>query len=66
MIGKLPDCGCILEIDQEKDIYKLVSACDFHKSVNYTAKEVAAEHIALQLDRIKYKPIKRIKRWWNN
>ena len=65
MIGKLSTCNCVIDVDMINHEAAFVSACSDHARLEYTASEVMAEHIAIQIDAIKHNPVKRLKRWWH-
>ena len=65
MRGKLSTCPCVIELDTLTNTARYVTTCSDHARMEYTADETIAEHIAIQLDKIKYNPAKRIKRWWH-
>ncbi len=62
-------CDCVLNLDETNHAGEFVSECQAHKDMGFTANEVLAEHVAIQLDAIKqHKPIRRairrVKSWF--
>lgn len=61
MIGKLSTCECIVDLDENNHTGTYISQCKEHFNLGFTANEVIAEHVALQME--KTPKLIKLKRW---